>query len=138
MISRMIYLIFHFLSPHFPFYDLLIDMLLFIKFYLGFRVYKYSELFAMFQVQTAPKIYALTPRRSGIMFEGTFFSYFRDNVDDQWTRTTDFTPSVSIGQSFILCLEVPQQCDLPNIGDYFVYYNEYNLDFECRMGYSYS
>jgi hypothetical protein len=60
----------------------------------------------MFQVQAAPKIYASTPRRSGIMFEDPFFNYFSDDIDDQWTRTTDFTPSVSIGQSFILCLEV--------------------------------
>ncbi|GJM86772.1 hypothetical protein PR202_ga02662 [Eleusine coracana subsp. coracana] len=89
-------------------------------------------------VQAAPKIYGLTPRRSGIMFEDPFFNYFRDDIDDQWTRTTDFTPSASIGQSSILCLEVRQQCDLPNIGDYFFYYKEYNLDFECQNGYPYS
>jgi RNA-dependent RNA polymerase len=117
-------------------FELLIDVAIWKV--LGFRVYIYSELFAVFQVQAAPKIYELTPRRSGIMFEDPFFNYFSDDMDDQWTRTTDFTPSVSIGQSFILCLEVPRQCDLPNIGDYFVYYKEYNLDFECRMGYSYS
>jgi len=44
-------------------------------------------------------------------------NYFRDDTDDQWDRTIDFTPAASIGQSSILCLELPQLCDLPNIGD---------------------
>uniref|UniRef100_A0A804PMB7 RNA-dependent RNA polymerase n=1 Tax=Zea mays TaxID=4577 RepID=A0A804PMB7_MAIZE len=92
----------------------------------------------MFQVQAAPKIYKLLPGRPGLMFEDPFFNWFRDDTDEQWTRTIDFTPSASIGQSSILCLEVPQQCELPRIGDYFVYYKEQNLDFECRNGYSYS
>jgi RNA-dependent RNA polymerase len=92
----------------------------------------------MFQVQAAPKIYEPLPRRPGIMFEDPFFNWLRDDTDEQWTRTIDFTPSASIGQSSIFCLEVPQQCELPRIGDYFVYYKEQNLDFECRNGYSYS
>jgi RNA-dependent RNA polymerase len=93
----------------------------------------------MFQVQAAPKIYEQTPRRSGVMYEDPLFNYFRDHTDDQWTRTTDFTSSSSIGQSYILCLEVPRRCDLPNIRDYFFYYHEYNHDFECRSGgYPYS
>ncbi|KAK8463078.1 hypothetical protein SEVIR_1G318100v4 [Setaria viridis] len=94
--------------------------------------------FLLFQVQAAPKIYELLPRRSGLMYEDPFFNWFRDDTDEQWTRTIDFTPSASIGQSSILCLEVPQQCELPNIADYFVYYKEHNLDFECQKGYSYS
>jgi RNA-dependent RNA polymerase len=92
----------------------------------------------MFQVQAAPKIYELLPRHSGLMYEDPFFNWFRDDTDEQWTRTIDFTPSASIGQSSILCLEVPRQCELPNIADYFVYYKEHNSDFECQKGYSYS
>jgi len=46
--------------------------------------------------------------------------------------------SASIGQSSIVCLELPQLCDLLNIGDYFFHYKEYNLDFECQNGYLYS
>ncbi|KAF8729529.1 hypothetical protein HU200_017470 [Digitaria exilis] len=72
------------------------------------------------------------------MPEDRILNYFRDGTDDQWTRTTDFTPSASIGQSPILCLELPQLCNLPNIGDYFFYYKEFNLDFECRNGCPYS
>ncbi|KAG2653839.1 hypothetical protein PVAP13_1NG415300 [Panicum virgatum] len=100
--------------------------------------YRSRTKFLLFQVQAAPKIYELLPRRSGLMYEDPFFNWFRDDTDEQWTRTIDFTPSASIGQSSILCLEVPQQCELPNIADYFVYYKEHNLDFECQKGYSYS
>ncbi|CAL5054478.1 unnamed protein product [Urochloa decumbens] len=94
--------------------------------------------FLLFQVQAAPKIYELLPRRSGLMYKDPFFNWFKDDTDEQWTRTVDFTPSASIGQSSIICLEVPQQCELPNIADYFVYFKEHNLDFECKKGYSYS
>jgi len=100
--------------------------------------YRSRTKFLLIQVQAAPKIYELLPRRPGLMYEDPFFNWFMDDTDEQWTRTIDFTPSVSIGQSSIFCLEVPQQCELPRIGDYFVYYKERNLDFECRNGYSYS
>ena len=43
--------------------------------------------------------------------------------------------SASIGQSSIVCLELPQLCDLLNIGDYFFHYKEYNLYFDCQNGY---
>ncbi|CAN6233534.1 unnamed protein product [Urochloa humidicola] len=94
--------------------------------------------FLLIQLQAAPKIYESLPPCSGLMLEYAILNYFRDGTDDQWTRTIDFTPSVSIGQSSILCLELPQPCDLPNFGDYFFYYKEFNLDFECQNGYSYS
>ncbi|KAG8059507.1 hypothetical protein GUJ93_ZPchr0002g26649 [Zizania palustris] len=101
-------------------------------------VHSSQKKFLLIQVQAAPKIYEMIPRRSGNMYEDPLFNYFRDDTDDQWTRTTDFTPSSSIGQSYILCLEVPYQCNLPNIGEYFVYFEKHNRDFECRSGYSYS
>ncbi|XP_006647856.1 probable RNA-dependent RNA polymerase 1 [Oryza brachyantha] len=90
--------------------------------------------FLLIQVEAAPKIYEPTPRRSGVMFEDPSFNYFRDSTDDQWTRTTDFTASSCIGQSYILCLEVPCCRDLPNFREYFFYYKEYNHDFECQRG----
>ncbi|TVU15512.1 hypothetical protein EJB05_39036, partial [Eragrostis curvula] len=94
--------------------------------------------FLLIQVQAVPKIYEALPSLSGLMYDDPIYNYFRDDTDDQWTRTIDFTPSASIGQSTMLCLEVPQQCDLPNIGDYFFYHKEFNDDFECHKGYSYS
>uniref|UniRef100_A0ACD5YGG1 Uncharacterized protein n=1 Tax=Avena sativa TaxID=4498 RepID=A0ACD5YGG1_AVESA len=92
----------------------------------------------LIEVRAAPKIYEPMPCCSGLMYEDPRFNYFRDEKDDQWTRTTDFSPLASIGQSYILCLEVPYQCGLPNIGDYFVYYREHNSDFLCWRGYPYS
>ncbi|KQK02024.1 hypothetical protein BRADI_3g59910v3 [Brachypodium distachyon] len=100
--------------------------------------YRSQKKFLLIQVEAAPKIYELNQRRAGFMFEDPLFNYFRDDTDDQWTRTTDFTPSASIGQSFILCLELPYHHDLPKIRDYFVYYEEHNDDFHCRSGHSYS
>uniref|UniRef100_A0ACD5Y0E2 Uncharacterized protein n=1 Tax=Avena sativa TaxID=4498 RepID=A0ACD5Y0E2_AVESA len=94
--------------------------------------------FLLIEVRAAPKIYEAMPCCSGLMYEDPRFNYFRDEKDDQWTRTTDFSPLASIGQSYILCLEVPYQCDLPNIGDYFVYYREHNSDILCWRGYPYS
>uniref|UniRef100_A0ACD5Z573 Uncharacterized protein n=1 Tax=Avena sativa TaxID=4498 RepID=A0ACD5Z573_AVESA len=94
--------------------------------------------FLLIQVLAAPKIYEPNARHSGSMYEDPLFNYFRDDTDDQWSRTTDFTPSASIGQSYILCLELPYHTDLPNIGEYFVYYEEYNDVFHCQCGYSYS
>uniref|UniRef100_A0A0D9VKR2 RNA-dependent RNA polymerase n=1 Tax=Leersia perrieri TaxID=77586 RepID=A0A0D9VKR2_9ORYZ len=90
--------------------------------------------FLLIQVQAAPKIYEPTAPRPGVMYEDPSFNFFRDYTDDQWTRTTDFTPSCRIGQSYVLCLEVPRWRDLPNIHDYFFHYKEYNHDFECRSG----
>ncbi|KAM0847860.1 hypothetical protein ACQ4PT_054767 [Festuca glaucescens] len=91
--------------------------------------------FLVIQVQAAPKIYE---RSMPCSSAPNFFNYFRDGKDDQWTRTTDFTPSASIGQSYIMCLEVPYLCDLPNIDDYCAYYTTHNSDFHCRRGYPYS
>ncbi|KAJ1280935.1 hypothetical protein BS78_04G270300 [Paspalum vaginatum] len=101
--------------------------------------YRSRTKFLLIQVLAAPKIYELLPPRSSCsIFEDPTFNWFRDDTDEQWTRTIDFTPSSSIGQSSIMCLEVPQQCELPNIGNYFFYYKEHTLDFECQNGYPYS
>ncbi|VAI60597.1 unnamed protein product [Triticum turgidum subsp. durum] len=94
--------------------------------------------FLLIQVLAAPKIYEQNLHRSGSMYDDPLFNYFRDDTDDQWTRTTDFTPLASIGQSYILCLELPHDCDLPNIKEYFVYYKEHKRDFHCQRGHSYS
>ncbi|KAL0336554.1 UNVERIFIED_CONTAM: RNA-dependent RNA polymerase 1 [Sesamum radiatum] len=51
------------------------------------------------------------------------YSYFSETQDDQWIRTTDFTPSC-IGQSSGLCLELPYGMRLPNFEDHFVYYSK--------------
>ena len=91
----------------------------------------------MFQVQAVPKIYESLPLSSGLMSEDPSFNslnYFRDDTDDQWDRTIDFTPAASIGQSSILCLELPQLCDLPNIVTTFFTTKSTILTLSVRMG----
>ncbi|KAM7488843.1 hypothetical protein LguiB_026327 [Lonicera macranthoides] len=48
------------------------------------------------------------------------FNYFKV-FDDQWARTTDFTSSSSIGQSSHICLELPNNVELPNFSRHFRY-----------------
>ncbi|KAM7485804.1 hypothetical protein LguiA_001813 [Lonicera macranthoides] len=48
------------------------------------------------------------------------FNYFKV-FDDQWVRTTDFTSSSSIGQSSHICLELPNNVELPNFSRHFRY-----------------
>ncbi|KAL0284981.1 UNVERIFIED_CONTAM: RNA-dependent RNA polymerase 1 [Sesamum angustifolium] len=64
------------------------------------------------------------------------YSYFSETQDDQWIRTTDFTPSC-IGQSSGLCLELPYGMRLPNFEDHFVYYskseNPFHLEKVCSL-----
>jgi RNA-dependent RNA polymerase len=71
------------------------------------------------------------------MWEDPLFNYFREIQDDKWMRSTDFSPSSSIGQSSIFCLQLPYNYDIPNIGEYFVYYEQFEGDFEVQHGPSY-
>lgn len=58
--------------------------------------------------------------------------FYSQTPDDQWIRTTDFTPSSCIGQSSGICLQLPYGVKLPKFKDNFVYYkeHEYPLHFE--------
>lgn len=92
--------------------------------------------FLLIQVIAAPKIYELCTQ--GSLHNDSFLNYFKDHQDEQWVRTTDFTPLSSIGQSSALCLEVPKACNLPNISQYFVHYQELRGYFSLEEGRSYS
>ncbi|XP_020675734.1 probable RNA-dependent RNA polymerase 1 isoform X1 [Dendrobium catenatum] len=94
--------------------------------------------FLQIQVQAAPKVYVMPPQNSYAMHEGPDFNYFKHSTDDQWIRTTDFTPSCSIGQSSTICLQLPYQYDLPNIKDNFVYFREDYCHLDLVKGSSYS
>ncbi|KAK4384128.1 RNA-dependent RNA polymerase 1 [Sesamum angolense] len=65
------------------------------------------------------------------------YSYFSETQDDQWIRTTDFTPSC-IGQSSGLCLELPYGMRLPNFEDHFIYYSKSENPFHLETGASFS
>ncbi|XP_020089657.1 probable RNA-dependent RNA polymerase 1 isoform X1 [Ananas comosus] len=94
--------------------------------------------FLLFQMAAAPKIYELALRSSGLVHEDPLLNYFKETPDDQWIRSTDFSPSCSMGQSSVICLQLPYDYELPNIHEYFVFYEEFNGHYELNGGYSYS
>ncbi|KAJ4846078.1 hypothetical protein Tsubulata_027402 [Turnera subulata] len=56
--------------------------------------------------------------------ESTTRGCFQEIKEDQWIREVDFSPSLCIGQSSALCLELPSCEQLPNFQDNFVHYKE--------------
>ncbi|KAL1569847.1 RNA-directed RNA polymerase [Salvia divinorum] len=62
------------------------------------------------------------------------YSYFQQTPDDQWVRTTDFTPSLCIGQSSGICLRLPHGIKLPDFERHFVYYKESKKPFFLETG----
>ncbi|KAJ8466596.1 hypothetical protein OPV22_029148 [Ensete ventricosum] len=95
--------------------------------------------FLVIQVVAAPKIYQIPLGKTGSLQEDPKSYYFRDPQDEeQWVRTTDFSPSRSIGQSCALCLQLPFDCNLPNIQDFFVPYTEVEGSYDLKKGSSYS
>nr|ABL68088.1 putative RNA-directed RNA polymerase 1 [Nicotiana attenuata] len=71
--------------------------------------------FLLLQLFGAPRIHK--------RLEDSCNSFFKETPDDQWVRTTDFTPSW-IGLSSSLCLEFHNGVRLPNFSGSFFYYKE--------------
>ncbi|XP_021292687.1 RNA-dependent RNA polymerase 1-like isoform X2 [Herrania umbratica] len=94
--------------------------------------------YLLIQLFGAPRIYEKDVRSSGLVFEDPSLNYFMDVPDDQWVRTTDFTQSSCIGQSSVLCLELPYYLQLPNFRENFAYYKESEGKFVLESGSSYS
>lgn len=94
--------------------------------------------FLVIQVEAAPRIYEMPLQDSKIIHEDPSLNYFKETQDDQWIRTTDFTPSCSIGQSFAMCLELPYKCHLPDFRKYFFYYKKVAGHFSLKKTDSYS
>ncbi|KAI5078515.1 hypothetical protein GOP47_0006186 [Adiantum capillus-veneris] len=63
----------------------------------------------MLRVWHAPQIYQLLSGGNDYVCENFYESIWNDTYESVWTRTIDFSPEASIGQSFVYCLEVPQQ-----------------------------
>ncbi|ONK67125.1 uncharacterized protein A4U43_C06F15970 [Asparagus officinalis] len=95
--------------------------------------------FLVVQVQAAPRIFeAPVPlQNSALVHEDPSLNYYKELQDDQWIRTTDFTPLCSIGQSFALCLELPYGCRLPDFHD-FLYFKKVVSHFNLKRTHSYS
>lgn len=70
--------------------------------------------------------------------EDPFYNFFKDVSDDQWVRTTDFSPSASIGQSSALFLEIPRGCRLPDFQADFPDYVEKKGTISLETGHPYS
>ncbi|XP_022776585.1 RNA-dependent RNA polymerase 1-like [Durio zibethinus] len=94
--------------------------------------------YLLIQLFGAPRIYEKEVRSSGLVFDDPLFNYFLNIPDDQWVRTTDFTQSCCIGQSSVLCLELPHYLKLPNFRENFAYYKENEDKLVLESGSSYS
>ncbi|XWS64066.1 hypothetical protein CRYUN_Cryun06bG0155200 [Craigia yunnanensis] len=94
--------------------------------------------YLLIQLFGAPRIYEKEVGSSGLVFEDPLLNYFMNVPDDQWVRTTDFTRSCCIGQSSVLCLELPHYLQLPNFRENFAYYKENEGKLVLESGSSYS
>ncbi|XVE91802.1 hypothetical protein REPUB_Repub01dG0043000 [Reevesia pubescens] len=94
--------------------------------------------YLLIQLFGAPRIYKKEMCSSGLVFEDPLLNYFMNVPDDQWVRTTDFTRSCCIGQSSVLCLELPHYLELPNFRENFAYYKENEDRLVLEGGSSYS
>ncbi|KAJ6726190.1 RNA-dependent RNA polymerase [Salix purpurea] len=94
--------------------------------------------YLLIQLYGAPRIYEREAPSSFNVFEDPVLNYFRDVPDEQWVRTTDFTPSCCIGHSSSLCLELPNHVQLPNFKENFFYYKENEGTFVLESGRTFS
>ncbi|KAL6003376.1 multidrug resistance protein [Asimina triloba] len=89
-------------------------------------------------LQAAPRIYKKSTSTPDAIYFDPFLNYYKDISDDQWVREVDFTPSSSVGQSTMLCLEVPYSCKLPDIREHFIYFKKTEGPFTVERGSSFS
>ncbi|MQM03461.1 hypothetical protein Taro_036242 [Colocasia esculenta] len=94
--------------------------------------------FLMFLVVSAPRIYVQPLKVVEYIAEDFQRNYFKDCAEDQWIRAVDFTPSSSIGQSHVFCLELPFKFPLPDIRQIFCYFKEFDGYLHLESGRSYS
>lgn len=85
--------------------------------------------FIVIQLSGAPRIFEKP--------EDSIYSYFKETADDQWVRTTDFTPSFALGQSSALCLEIPNGVEIPDFSE-IVVYKENESQFILESGSTFS
>ncbi|OWM90727.1 hypothetical protein CDL15_Pgr021032 [Punica granatum] len=95
-------------------------------------------IYLLIQLLGAPRIFRKAANPSRNVLESLFYSYFRNGSDDQWVRTTDFTPSACIGQSSAMCLEIYHASDLPDFQENFAAYKEIKGIFAMKSGSSFS
>ncbi|KAL4637962.1 hypothetical protein ACB092_03G116500 [Castanea dentata] len=97
-----------------------------------------SAKYLLIQLFGAPRIYEKAVRTSGNEFDNPILNYFMHIPDDQWIRATNFTPSCCVGQSSLLCLELPSGHQLPNFQENFAFYQESKENYILELGSSFS
>ncbi|CAM8883875.1 unnamed protein product [Rhodiola kirilowii] len=90
------------------------------------------------QLYGAPYIYEKETSNTGSIYDDPLLNYFKTAPDDQWVRTTDFTPSCSIGQSSCICLEFSSGHILPNLEQNFAFFKKHDSQLLLRTTSSYS
>ncbi|OWM90725.1 RNA-dependent RNA polymerase 1-like [Punica granatum] len=94
-----------------------------------------GTIYLLIQLFGAPRIFRKDAYSSSNVSERLFYNYCWDGSDDQWVRTTDFTPSASIGQSSAMCLEISRASDLRDFPENFA---TYKGTFAMKSGSSFS
>ncbi|MED6215510.1 hypothetical protein PIB30_114344, partial [Stylosanthes scabra] len=75
---------------------------------------------------------------SGEIYDHPLFNFYKDVPDDQWIRTTDFTPCGCIGQSSALVIELPFDQHFPDFRENFGDYEESDGRFTLEPGVPFS
>ncbi|KAK1387086.1 RNA-dependent RNA polymerase [Heracleum sosnowskyi] len=81
--------------------------------------------FILIQLTGAPRIFK--------KLKDSVLSFYLETQEDHWVRATDFTPSLALGQSSALCLEIPHGTDTPDFGES-VIYQQNDGHFELESG----
>ncbi|XP_058724418.1 RNA-dependent RNA polymerase 1 [Vicia villosa] len=90
--------------------------------------------YLLIQLIGAPRVFELyipTSTSATSVYDDPLMNYCRD---DQWIRAIDFTPCSCIGQSSVLCLELPSDRDLPNFRENFAHYEESDGQYRLESG----
>ncbi|PKI78141.1 hypothetical protein CRG98_001469, partial [Punica granatum] len=97
-----------------------------------------GSFYLLIQLFGAPRIFRKDANPSSNVHESRLYNYCKDGSNDQWVRTTDFTPSAFIGQSSVMCLEIFHTSKLPDFQENFAAYKEIKCIFAMESGSSFS
>ncbi|KAH9320928.1 hypothetical protein KI387_015567, partial [Taxus chinensis] len=90
-----------------------------------------------FELRCVPRIYYREESScSASTDEDVLQDYYTDGNDSEWTRTTDFTPFCSIGQSSEICLELPPNVDISLLEQKLPRYKEIQDNISFQQGLS--
>ncbi|BAT98860.1 hypothetical protein LR48_Vigan06g155800 [Vigna angularis] len=98
--------------------------------------------YLLVQLLGAPRIFECDVHTSADVSDSVFdkssYNYKKYILDEEWTRTIDFTKDSCIGQSSAICLEFPSGQNLPNFKDIFAYYEQSERQYTLHPGVPFS